>query len=1064
MTTLLENRSNACPRCGAPYGEHARFGFCSRCVATVSFTETEAAQPSEDELAAVLPRTVAVSGSRSRFGDYELLEEIARGGMGVVYRARQRSLNRIVAVKMLLFGGLAGADRLRRFQKEAAASAALEHANIVRVLDVGEHEGQPFIAMEFIAGTDLAQLVRERPLAARQAAGYVEKIARAIEFAHQRGVLHRDLKPSNVLLDAFDEPRVTDFGLAKQFGVPPSGGSGPAEAGTPSQDLTLTGEALGSPNFMPPEQASGDLRRIGPASDVYGLGAILYHLLTARPPFLGETFEATLVAVREREPVPLGQLNEKVPRDLETICLKCLEKEPEKRYASAQELADELGRFLKDEPIHARPVTRVEQAWRWCRRKPALATAIVLVFVLVLVVGIGSPIAALRINHARRLAELRAYTSDMNVVQQAWEQGNLRRAQSLLQKYLPKPDEPDLRGFEWRYLWKLCQDESRFSFTNFPAEVRISLAPDGSFIAASGGRAIKLLDYVNGRELDTLQLPEGPSAIKALAFHPTDTNVLATVSGKTLCFWNLAGKRITSTLTLSNAAVALAFSRDGKFLAAVGGSDYSVQLWRVDDRSLLWVRQVATAPESLAFVPDGKSLITAGGALCEPLAWDLATGNSTSFASEHRARVRAIEFSPDGRLMATGANDGTVILWDFLERKSLDRLIAQASGTVNDVAFSPDSRWLAAGNADSTIRLWDVAKRQQETLYRGHQSSVFHVAFSPDGRSIISSGWDKAVRVWDLEPRSREDILFRGKEWIRTSVFSPDSRRLAMTEIARGILTVWDVATRSRLAELGTAANGGGGAAFSPDGKTLVQVSGRLIQLWDTTTLTARATWTNDFDSISLAFTPDSRTLAVCGPSSDILDDFTDRLAFWDLTRQRKINKLAAAAPFASVLAFSHDGKKAAIGYVQGEVRVWDYATEQLLAEFTDQRQRIWSVAFSPDDTWLAAGGFEGVVVFHDLRTRRTFRSIRTSMWIVGLCFTPDGKTLASAEADGTIRLWNVATREIALELKGHVGLLSVENSFSPDGKYLATCGADGTVRLWPAAAPDEIPKFKGTK
>src|SRR5437879_9231639 len=217
MTASPQTRSDKCPSCGAPFGEHGQFGFCSRCAATVSLSEGETAQPSEDELATVLPRTATSSATRTRFGDYELLEEIARGGMGVVYRARQRSLNRIVAIKMLLFAGLAAPDRLRRFRNEAAATAALEHANIVRLLDVGEHEGQPFIAMEFIAGTDMAQLVRERPLAARQAAGYVEKVARAIEFAHQRGVLHRDLKSSNVLVDAFDEPRVTDFGLARNL-------------------------------------------------------------------------------------------------------------------------------------------------------------------------------------------------------------------------------------------------------------------------------------------------------------------------------------------------------------------------------------------------------------------------------------------------------------------------------------------------------------------------------------------------------------------------------------------------------------------------------------------------------------------------------------------------------------------------------------------------------------------------------------------------------------------------------------------------------------------------------
>lgn len=276
MINMSETLVESCPRCGARLEDHKRYGFCSRCAAEVSVAEGEKVEVSEEELASILPSTaLAGNGPRTRFGDYELLEEIARGGMGVVYRARQRSLNRVVAVKMVLFGGLAGAEGLRRFRTEAAAASALDHPNIVRILDVGEHAGQPFLAMEYIAGYDLAHLTSEHPLGPRPAAVYVEKVARAVEFAHRRGILHRDLKPSNVMVDAFDEPRVTDFGLAKRLENP--------EFST-IKSPTLPGQSLGSPNFMPPEQAAGDLSRIGPASDVYGVGAILYHLLTGRPP------------------------------------------------------------------------------------------------------------------------------------------------------------------------------------------------------------------------------------------------------------------------------------------------------------------------------------------------------------------------------------------------------------------------------------------------------------------------------------------------------------------------------------------------------------------------------------------------------------------------------------------------------------------------------------------------------------------------------------------------------------------------------------------------------------
>ena len=329
-----------------------------------------------------------------RFGDYELLEEIARGGMGVVFKARQASLNRIVAVKMILAGQLAGEAEVQRFRAEAESAAQLQHPNIVAIHEVGVLEGQHYFSMDFVEGQNLTEYVRNRPLSSRQAAKYLKTIAEAIHYAHQHGILHRDLKPSNILMDQSDQPRVSDFGLARQI----KGDS----------DLTLSGQVLGSPNFMPPEQAAGKRSQVGPHSDVYSLGAILYYLLTARAPFAAETMTETLQQVVHNDPPSPRLLNPGMSRDLETICLKCLEKEPGKRYATAQELADELGRFLADEPIRARPVGPAGKTWRWCRRKPALASALLLVLVLLLVVGIGSPIAVLRINHARLQAQTKA--------------------------------------------------------------------------------------------------------------------------------------------------------------------------------------------------------------------------------------------------------------------------------------------------------------------------------------------------------------------------------------------------------------------------------------------------------------------------------------------------------------------------------------------------------------------------------------------------------------------------------------------------------------------------------
>ena len=375
-----------------------------------------------------------------QFGDYELLEEIARGGMGVVFRARQVKLDRQVALKMILTGKLAGDSDVQRFYSEASSAAALEHPGVVPVYEVGEQNGQHFFSMGFIEGESLAAMIARNPLSPTRSANMLKKITEAMVYAHAEGVIHRDLKPANVLLDKRRNPHISDFGLAKKT--------------TSGSQLTVTGQIIGTPSYMPPEQASGETNLIGPAADIYSLGAILYCCLTGRPPFQAANPMETLRQVVERDPVSPRQLNSQIDQDLDTICLKCLEKDPQRRYATAQDLVDELERFLNGEPIKARPISALDRSLRWCRRNPVVSTLTATLFLTFIIGMAGITWKWREANFQQQQAE-ESQESEMNMatdeaegiseieeeqdmieVQLAMERQDFRSAHSLLETWV----------------------------------------------------------------------------------------------------------------------------------------------------------------------------------------------------------------------------------------------------------------------------------------------------------------------------------------------------------------------------------------------------------------------------------------------------------------------------------------------------------------------------------------------------------------------------------------------------------------------------------------------------
>jgi hypothetical protein len=788
----IMNASAICPKCRKPLPADAPHGHCPDCVLGLLDSEEEpsATLGFSDSHSSRGTGNAGTAAAGHDFGDCELLEEIARGGMGIVYRARQVSLGRIVAVKMLLASRLATKDFVQRFRTESAAAASLQHPNIVAIHEVGFADGQHFFAMDFVEGLTLAQLVAKGPLPARQAATYLKTVAEAIHFAHERNVLHRDLKPSNVLIDsATDQPRVTDFGLAKRL-----------EAET---ELTLSGQLLGSPNYVSPEQAAAKRGTVGKRSDVYSLGAILYHLLTGRPPFQGETLTDVLRQLADNDPLAPRLLTPRVPHDLETICVKCLQKEPSRRYQSAQELADELDRFLHDKPIHARPITGEERAWRWCRRNPVVA-GLGLALIFAITVGFAGVLVELgRVRQREAIVRRDLYTADMNLAFQAWQEGNLQGLQDLLDTYLPKRGKEDLRGFEWRYLKNLCRDESLVTLPNihFAGERHgLTLAADNQTVIAASGDTLQWLDWQKHSAVQTLKV--GPTAIwrlttamdqPGLVAHRTDRVRAFSSTSQALLGLGLAPNVGGFPNPEWNAAFALSW--DGTLLAA-SGPHSTVRIFDMKTRDPIGPEFGLGENEhifSLAFSPDAKYLACAGTKihiLEAPLL------KRVNVLTNHTAFVTCLAFDREGRKLVSGSNDSHIRVWSFPECALVADLTGH-QGWIGDLAISPDGLWLASGGSDHTIRLWNLASPAPtfSRFLHGHRGAVTSVLFSRDGNQLYSGSEDGTVKVWDMSSQESTNIL-RHPVYTSDVALSPDGTLVAVADYYAHAAVLWDVASR----------------------------------------------------------------------------------------------------------------------------------------------------------------------------------------------------------------------------------------------------------------------------
>jgi WD40 repeat protein/predicted Ser/Thr protein kinase len=1045
---------------------------------------TEMALTLVEDSGSALRRARAVPG-------YEILGELGRGGMGVVYKARQMSLNRVVALKMILAGAHAGKQQRDRFRGEAEAAARLQHPNIVQVYEIGEHERCPYFSLEYVEGRNLQDMLNDGMLPPLQAAALVEQLAQAVHYAHQRGIVHRDLKPSNVLITQEGTPKITDFGLAKRL-----------EGGAVN---TRTGDILGTPSYMAPEQAAGKTKEIGPATDIYSLGAILYEMLTSRPPFEGSSAFDTVYLVMTAEPSRPSQCNPRVPPDLETICLKCLEKDPAKRYASAQVLAEELRRFQRGEPIEARPVGWLERGVKWVRRRPAVSALLALLLVSLLALLIGGWAAVLTLYQGN--LELKAarkkqhadlvrlnVTNGSHYLQEGdlfasliWfaralrlEEDEARKETHRLRiaavlRECPRLSQlwvhnDSVRDVAWSpdgrwvvtassdskaRVWDAASGAERFDppLQHDSFVFRASFSPDGSrIVTASADRTARIWDAATGRRIFTLEGHQG--TVRDACFSPDARQIVTGSDDKTARLWDAAtGKLLHAPLPHDGAVIHTSFHPDGNHLLTAS-ADGLARIWQIGTNSVKLVAGMRhdAALTHACFDPAGNLVATASEDGTTRI-WYVNGKLKTKNPFQHYGPVRYLAFRPDGQQLATAGADLKAWVWDVKTGLTVLPPLRHESA-VCCVTFSPDGTRLLTASDDNTARIWDGTTGRPLTPPIQHNGTVWRACFSPDGRFIATADKDTTARVYDLMAVTPPVPPLEHGKPLWQATFDPKGDRLltAGTDCAR----IWDAKTGKQLLVLRGHKGPVLRASYIGDGSRIVTASGdATARVWDAASGRTLAALEGHKGALAAAvFSPDGQRVLTASA------DATARI--WDAATGRTIVELGGGinrhqqALLDAV--FSPDGRRVATASLDYTARIWDAVSGAPIGEIMRHNRRVVRVAFSPDGSRLATASFDQTAQIWDAATGKALLNapLQHPGPVRDISFSPDGLAVLTAAEDNTGRVWDASTGEQLLPPLRHNGTVTMAR-FSRDGKWIVTASDDNSGRVWDAATGEPL-------